>query len=75
MMRDVKRPYHKTYQPVGFDLFDPKVHKGEAIEPGAKVRVTAHFGPFRYVTDDQGNEMSVGTGSLAPTTERTRRSR
>jgi hypothetical protein len=66
ILRDVKRPYRKMYQPAGMDLFDPKVHKGKEIPPGTMVVVLSHFGPFRYIADAEGNEMSVGKGSLQP---------
>lgn len=64
MLGNVKRPYRKLYRPVGMDLFDPKVHAGARIEPGSIVTVTQHNGPFRYIRDEHGNEMSVGMFSL-----------
>jgi hypothetical protein len=64
MMRNVRRPYRKRYEPQGADVFDPQVITGRAIKHGATVTVTAHYGVFRIVRDEQGNQMSVGRGSL-----------
>lgn len=65
----LKRPYKKRYQPVGLDLWDPRPIRrpgNKLIEPGTIVKVTAHYGPFRLIKDEAGNEMSVGRGSLVP---------
>ena len=64
--KKLKRPYRKVYQPVGWDLFDPKIMAGDEIPPGSVVTVTHHVGPFRWVTDEHGNEMSVLRNSLDP---------
>lgn len=68
--RKLKRPYRKAYRPVGWDLFNPKVIAGQPIEAGSVVTVTHHVGPFRWVTDEHGNEQSVGRYSLVPVKEK-----
>ena len=62
----VKKPYRKRYQPKGLDIWDGRVTAGWEIPAGTVVTVTAHYGPFRVIEDGQGNEMSVGKGSLVP---------
>jgi len=62
----VKRPYRKRYQPKGMDIWDGRVLAGGEIPADTVVTVTAHYGPFRAIRDEVGNEMSVGKGSLAP---------
>lgn len=71
---EVKRPYKKRYEPVGWDRWDSRVTKGQAIEPGTIVTVTHHYGPFRVIVDTNGNEMSVGRGSLVPVPKKARKS-
>lgn len=61
-------PTH-TYEPIGWDRFDPKVRPGhKPIKPGAPVE---HMGPvgdpagvFVYARDEDGNEQSVDRHSL-----------
>lgn len=66
MNGNLKRPYHKVLEPVGFDIWDRSVVTGRAITSGAVVTVITHFGPFRLVRDRFGNVNSVGKGSLVP---------
>ena len=62
----VSKPYRKRYQPKGMDLWDGRALSGDEIPAGTVVTVTAHYGPFRVIRDEAGNEMSVGRGSLVP---------
>ena len=70
MNGQLKRTYRKLYTPspmahvINLDRYvsgDPA-----GIKPGTTVTVVAHYGPFRRIRDDAGNEMSVGRYSLAP---------
>lgn len=68
----VARPYRKRFVPKGMDQWDGRTLRGEPIEPGTVVTVTAHYGPFRVIEVRSGDglvsEMSVGKGSLEPVT-------
>lgn len=68
----LRRPYHKIYAPTPMarvlDLQSRHI-TGQPIEPGTVVLVTNHYGPFRRIRDEHGNEMSVGRGSLRPVKE------
>ena len=63
--KTLARPYRKLYAPQGMDRWDPTVIRGRSIKPGTVVTVTAHVGPFRWITD-MVNAMSVGRASLIP---------
>lgn len=69
MNRKLKHPYKKRFKPVGFDQWAPRVIMGQSIKPNTVVTVTHHWGPFRAIVDSDGNEMSVGRGSLVPVKE------
>lgn len=68
MLGDVKRPYKKRYEPGGLEHYMASAGHvtGEPIKPGTVVTVIAHYGPFRRIRDEQGNEMSVGRRHLVP---------
>lgn len=69
MLGNVKRPYRKLYQPEPIAHVvdrDSSYIVGEPIKPNTPVLVVAHYGPFRRIRDDAGNEMSVGNTSLKP---------
>jgi hypothetical protein len=72
MNGNLKRPYQKRYDPSDLthiiNLDSPHRSQGE-VEVGSIVTVTAHYGPFRWVRDAEGNELSVGRYSLVPVSE------
>jgi hypothetical protein len=64
VLGNVKRPYKKRLNPVGWDIWDRTVISGTRIKDGTIVTVTQHNGPFRTITDEHGNVNAVGRGSL-----------
>lgn len=68
MNGSLKRPYSKLYaaSPMTHVVNSDGHVTGKPIRPGTVVTVVAHYGPFRRIRDEAGNEMSVGRYSLVP---------
>ena len=57
-----------TYQPILWDVIDPKVIEGYPIKPGTTVEITKKkidpMGYFVFIRDSFGNRQSVSKKSL-----------
>lgn len=62
------------YDPILYDVIDPKVIEGEPIKENSIVEITKSnidpCGYFRFIKDSKGNRQSVSKNSLKKLTKR-----
>lgn len=66
---NLKLAFSYLYQPIGWDRFDPKVHRGRPIQAGERVAIwRERIDPMNYfivVMDQHGNQQAVSRKSIA----------